>query len=67
MKYEEAIEWLKGNRSTWNDHVSEQLNIGRSQAMTNVAVSDAASTQEAYWIVKAHKEGLLEENDAATA
>lgn len=49
MSYEEALAWLRGERSSvnWLDQpVAQQY--------------DAAAAQEAYWIVRAHKEGLVE-------
>ena len=57
MNYKEAIEWLKGNRSTnnlfdWNDKQSHVM----------CAQADAALTQQAYCVVKAYKENLLEED-----
>lgn len=48
MTYEDAVEWLKGKRSmcnTFEEPVSAEV--------------DASLTQQAYWIVKAHKEGLV--------
>ena len=54
MDYEEALEWLKGNRSTIN--VVPQLPLETWQA--RIAEADAAFSQQAYWIARAHKEGL---------
>lgn len=57
MNLEEAKAWLRGERST--------VNIIQSNADTNgpwivqTAQADAAITQQAYWIVKAHVDGLL--------
>ena len=56
MTYEDALAWLRGERS-WT-------NIIQSNADTNgpwivqTAQADAATTQQAYWIVKARQEGL---------
>lgn len=58
MKYEEAIAWLRGERS--------MTNMIQSSADTNcpwivqTAQADAAATQQAYWVVKAHNEGMIE-------
>ena len=59
MSYEEAIEWLKGIRSSWNIHAS--CDIDRSTAFANCAAEDAARTQQAYLIVKSRSEGLTQE------
>lgn len=51
MDYEEAQGWLRGERSTVNwidDPVS-------------VAQADAALTQQAYWVARAHRERLIGE------
>jgi len=49
MTYEEAVEWLKGKRSMCNTIFDN----------SECAKTDAFMTQQAYWIVKAHKEGLI--------
>lgn len=48
MKLEEALAWLRGERSSvnWLDQPTAQQ-------------YDAAATQEAYWVVRAHSEGLV--------
>lgn len=52
MRLEEALAWLRGERSGTNYlPVTEDRNV-------TVACYDAAMTQQAYWIVRAHKEGL---------
>jgi len=55
MEYDEAIAWLQGKRSMCN--IIPQDTMETWQVRTCEA--DAAMTQEAYWIAKAHKEGLL--------
>jgi hypothetical protein len=55
MNYEEALAWLNGERSM-------QYNIPMDPLETwqvRVAQADAAMAQQAYWFVKAHKEGLV--------
>ena len=55
MTYKEALEWLKGERSTINtipQHPFETWQV-------RVAEADAANTQQAYWIVKSHNERLI--------
>jgi len=52
MSYEEAVEWLRGQRSMTNivpDYPQETWAV-------RIAQADAAMTQQAYWIVKAHDE-----------
>lgn len=56
MNYEEALAWLRGERST--------CNMIQSNAETNgpwivqTAQADAAMTEQAYWIAKANAEGI---------
>lgn len=55
MNYEEAIAWLKGERSMTNiipQHPFETW-------LVRIQEADAACTQQAYWIVKAQQEGLI--------
>ena len=54
MDYEEAIGWLKGNRSA-NTVPTEPYETWE----VRIAQADAAMTQQAYWIVKAHDENLI--------
>lgn len=56
MKHEEAIAWLRGERS-YNDIVPREP---FETWQVRVAQADAALVQEAYWVAKAHKEGLVE-------
>lgn len=56
MTKDEAIAWLKGERSMINLISSADPD----QFQVNVAVTDAAMMKQAYLILKAHKEGLLE-------
>ncbi len=55
MNYEEASAWLKGERSMTNLIPQEPFETWQ----VRIAEADAAMTQQAYWIVKAHKEALL--------
>ena len=55
MKLEEAIEWLKGNRSTVNFILQNPIETWE----VRIAAADASMIQQAYYILKAHKEGLL--------
>ena len=53
MNHEEALEWLEGKRSMCNS-------FGWSdESHAKLAEADAAMTQQAYWIARAHKEGLV--------
>ena len=55
MNYEEAIAWLRGERSMTNLIPRDP----HDSWMLRIAQADAAATQQAYWIVKAHKESLV--------
>lgn len=55
MTYEEAIEWLKGNRTMGNNVTCDPL----STWLGRIAEADAAMLQQAYWVVRAHKEKLI--------
>ena len=52
MNYEEAIEWLNGNRSMTNTIPRDPFETWE----VRIAQADAAMTQQAYWIVKATQE-----------
>jgi len=55
MDYKEANEWLKGTRSSWN------FMAGRGEHdAVDAAKVDAAMTEQAYWVMRAYKEGLIE-------
>ena len=55
MNPAEAIEWLKGNRNT-----AQMLHKqGDDSHILMAAQADAARIQQAYYILKAHKEGLV--------
>ena len=56
MHYEEAVEWLKGLRSEVNNITCDPLETWQ----VRIAQADAAMTQQAYFIVKAYKEALVE-------
>lgn len=50
MTYEEAMAWLRGTRSSRNYADTPESADRR----------DAALTEQAYWTVRAHKEGLVD-------
>jgi hypothetical protein len=52
MNYEEALEWLKGTRSMINSIEGSDSDLRQ----VRTAQADAAMTEMAYWIVRAHKE-----------
>ena len=52
MDYQEAVEWLNGNRSMTNIIPQDPFETW----LVRIAEADAAMTQQAYWIVKAHKD-----------
>ena len=54
MDKAEAIEWLEGKRSMAN------LIPWESDTWhARVAQADAAKTEQAYWVLRAHKDGLI--------
>jgi hypothetical protein len=55
MTIEEAKEWLKGNRSLCNSISSADFETWQ----VRIAQADAAMMEQAYLVLKAHKEGLL--------
>ena len=61
MDYDEAIAWLRGERSMINTIQGDSDN-NRSWLVAT-ARADAAMTEQAYWIVKACAEGILPERE----
>ena len=57
MDIVEAKEWLNGERSMINIIPCDPFETWQVRG----AQADAAMVQQAYWIAKAHKEGLLSE------
>ena len=55
MEYKEAMEWLKGNRSMTNVIPSNDFETWQLR----IAQADAAMVKQAYYTLKAHKEGLV--------
>jgi len=55
MTYAEALEWLRGERSMTNiiPHDPQETWLVR------ISEADAACTRQAYWVLKAHKDGLV--------
>ncbi len=58
MTPEEAHEWLRGLRS-WTDVVPQHP---LETWMVRVAEADSSSMKEAYWMARAHREGLVPED-----
>jgi len=56
MSYEEAIEWLRGQRSLTNMVTIEP----RETWMERIARADAGMIEQAYWIARARKESLVD-------
>jgi len=59
MTYDEAVEWLKGERSTTNTIPRESFETWQ----VRIAQADAAMTQQAFWIVYASKIGITDKNE----
>lgn len=56
MTYDEAVAWLKGQRSMINIIPIEPQD---GTWLVRVAQADAAMTQQAYWIIKAWHENIV--------
>ena len=57
---DEAEAWLRGERS----HLSTMMDVetsveNRTQTLADCERADAATTERAYWSLRAHREGLL--------
>jgi len=59
MDLKEALEWLQGTPSMTNIIPQDPYETWQ----VRIAQADAAMTQQAYWIVKAHEEKLLSRID----
>jgi hypothetical protein len=57
MSREEALAWLRGERSMTNVIPRDPCDTWQ----VRIAQADAAMTQLAYWIARAYAEGLVEE------
>jgi hypothetical protein len=55
MEKQEAEEWLSGNRSMCNSLSSGDPDLWQ----VRIAQADAAMMQQAYWVLRAYKEGLI--------
>lgn len=55
MTPDEAREWLRGNRSTCNNVPQDPFETW----CVRIAETDAAMMKQAYYVLKAHKDGLL--------
>lgn len=55
MNYAEAIEWLKGNRSTVNMVPQHPIETWQER----IANADAGMAKQAYYMAKARTEGLV--------
>lgn len=55
MDYEEALAWMRGERSMCNSIPQDPF----SDWEVRIAQADAAMKKQAYYVLKAHKEGLL--------
>jgi len=57
MIYQEAVEWLMGQRSMTNIIPQEPFETWQ----VRIAEADAAMTKQAYWIARAHEENIITE------
>ena len=54
MDKEEALKWVNGERTTWNELCG--LSSDRSLDVVRCAEADAAKAQQAYWTLRAIRE-----------
>lgn len=64
MDIEEARAWLAGERSMTNNmHGVEGATVtgdlDRQTTLVRIEQADAAATERAYWVLRAHRDGLL--------
>ena len=52
MTYDEAIEWMKGNRSTVNNVTCDPMETWYER----IARADAAYMEQAYWRIRMRRE-----------
>jgi hypothetical protein len=55
MTYEEACAWLRGERSMANIIPQDPFETWQGR----ISQADAAQTEQAYWIAKAHKDAVF--------
>ena len=59
MNDNEAREWLSGNRSMCNSLSSGDPDMWQVRTVQ----ADAAMMEQAYWVLRAYKEGLLDDRE----
>jgi len=57
MNFEEAMAWLRGERS-YTNIIQSDVDNNRSWVVAT-AQADAAATEQAYWVVRANSESLV--------
>jgi len=57
VTYDEACAWLRGERSMTNIVPQHPLETW----VVRIAQADAAMTEQAYWIAKAHNDAAVDE------
>lgn len=62
MDIEEARAWLNGERSMANIIPQDPFETWQ----VRIAEADAAMVQQAYWVAKAHGDGLIKPNKEIT-
>ena len=55
MTYDEALAWLRGERSMTNIVPQDPFETWQ----VRIAQADAAMVEQAYWIARAHQENLV--------
>ena len=57
MNTEEAKQWVKGHRSMCNIIPQDPFETWQ----VRIAQADAAMMEQAYWVLRANKEGLIDD------
>lgn len=60
MDIAEAKAWLRGERSHTNLLMQVEGPQTRAETLTQIEQADAASAEHAYWVLRAHRDGLVD-------
>lgn len=63
MTEQEARECIEGKRTNWDNILS--LSEDRGLAYVHCLQADTAMVECAYWVLKAHKEGLMSDENGS--
>lgn len=61
MDIAEAKAWMRGERSHTNLLMEVEADPqARAETLVQIEQADAASAEQAYWVLRAHREGLVD-------